>query len=421
MRPNHSKSGPIESGSRQSFSPSRDRRLNHHPVVDQPYATDFIMTQLPEIARSGVIGQLLKEPYRFDFFQAVRLLEMLDPDRAPVGHDALPEREVVRFGAHASLDFPASQIHDITTNPVESRPLYMSVAFFGLTGPLGALPRHYTEIVIERLREKDRTLLEFFDLFNHRLLSLFYRAWEKYQFWICSERAWIQERAIAQTGEEHLRSFVLQERRLLDPVGQILLDLAGLGTPATRYVLTQRDRLESRTGIHDQSWRFYAGLLSQRHRPAISLEGMLCDYFGFTVRVNSLCGRWLQLEDQDRTRLVRGWNTALGKETVAGRKVWEVQSKFRLRIGPVNYQQFCSLLPIGTAHHPLVQLTRFYAGEFLDFDLDAHLLSSEVPELRCGDRQGIGPRLGWNTWLKTRGFTTPTVSVVLPPCDDAGR
>lgn len=379
------------------------------------------MTQSQEPISSGVIGHLLSKPYQFDFFQAVRLLELMSPDREPVGHNTLPDREVVRFGAHASLEFPASQIHDITRPTVKAagklRPPFMCVAFFGMHGPLGALPQHYTEIVIERLAKKDRVLLEFFDLFNHRLLSLFYRAWEKYQFWISSERAMMREASATANGGEQLRSFVLKDRKSLDPVGQILLDLAGLGQTAARYHLSERDELKSRTGISDQTWRFYAGLLSQRHRPAASLEGMLCDYFGFTVRVKPLCGRWLQLEDQDRTRLTRGWNTALGKETVAGKKVWEVQSKFRLSIGPLNYEQFCSLLPIGTAHHSLLQMTRFYAGQFLDFDLEAHLLSSEVPELRCGDRKGIGPRLGWNTWLKTRGFPAPTVSVVFPTAD----
>ena len=44
--------------------------------------------------------ELFDEPYRFDFFQAVRLLERLGPDAAPVGRDGPPAREVVRFRAH---------------------------------------------------------------------------------------------------------------------------------------------------------------------------------------------------------------------------------------------------------------------------------------------------------------------------------
>jgi type VI secretion system protein ImpH len=368
-------------------------------------------------ARSGVIGELLTEGYRFEFFQAVRLLELWAPDRSPVGHDKAPQDESVRFGAHPSVEFPASQVYDVAAVPDSPKPPSMTVTFFGLMGPLGALPQHYTEAVIERLARKDRTLLEFFNLFNHRLLSLFYRAWEKYQFWVASERALIQERRVGHTGEEHHRAFVLNERPHLDPIGQILLDVCGLGTAATRYVVSQRDRLEPRTEIDDQTWRFYAGLLSQRHRSASSLEGMLADHFGLPVRVSPLCGRWLQLEREDRTRLARGGNTALGRETVAGRKVWEVQGKFRLQVGPLKYDPFCSLLPIGSAHRPMIQLTRFYAGQHLDFDIALHLLTKEIPELRCGVRDGIGPRLGWNTWLKSRDFVVETASVVLRSYD----
>ena len=226
------------------------------------------MTTPDPFPASSVIGQLLSEGYRFNFFQAVRLLELWEADRAPVGHDAAPQREAVRFGTHASVEFPASQIDDILPASDETHPARMTVNFFGLAGPMGALPLHYTEIVLERLARKDRVLLEFLDLFNHRLLSLFYRAWEKYQFWIVGERALYQDRRVAQAGPEALRAFVLDQRPHLDPIGQILLSLSGLGSPATRYVLPHRDKLEPRTEIADQTWRFYAGLLSHRHRPA---------------------------------------------------------------------------------------------------------------------------------------------------------
>lgn len=365
---------------------------------------------LPE---TGVIGQLLAEGYRFNFFQAVRLLTLCEPDRAPVGHDASPRQEVVRFGAHASMEFPASQIDDIIRHRDPDRPPHMAVNFFGLTTPISGLPQHYTEIVLERLARKDRALLEFLNLFNHRLLSLFYRAWEKYHFWIAAEHALLRERAALSIGGETLRDFVVNERPQLDPLGQVLLSLVGLGNPAARYVMSERDHLETRTGIADQTWRFYAGLLSQRHRSAIGLESLLSDHFGWPVRVQALVGRWLHLEAADRTRLKRGGNTRLGSETVAGQKVWEVQGKFRLRIGPLGYEQFCSLLPIGDAHEPLTQLTRFYAGQHLDFDLELQLHTAEIPPLRCGDRTGIGARLGWNTWLPAGRKSHQSASVML--------
>lgn len=376
------------------------------------------MTEPESTTDTGVLGLLLSEGYRFNFFQAVRLLEMRESASRPVGRDSVPQNEVARFGALPSVEFPASQIYDIVPRQDAAHPTRMTVTFFGLFGPLGALPLHYSEIVIERSSRKDRTLLEFLDLFNHRLISLFYRSWEKYQFWIASERTLRQELRALEQGAEYLRSFVLDRRPKLDPIGQILLDLVGQGNSATRYSFPERERLIPRSEISDQTWRFYAGLLSQRHRPASSLEAMLNDHFGWPVKVQPLRGRWLQLEQADQTRLVRGWNTRLGHETVAGHKVWEVQGKFCLQVGPLNYEQFCSLLPIGDAHRPFVDLTRFYVGQQFDFDFELQLRTSEIPVLQCGDKKGIGPRLGWNSWLKTRGFQTSVASVMLRSYDD---
>jgi len=360
---------------------------------------------------------LLREGYRFNFFQAVRLLESWRPKRSAVGRDASPRNEAVRFGALPSNTFPASQLYDVKVPDSPDSPPQMTVTFFGLTGPLGALPRHYTEMLIERIAKKDRALRDFLDLFNHRLISLFYRAWEKYQFWISSERTLRREREAAAAGPEHERSFVVDERAQLDPIGEILLSLNGLASPALRYVLPEPDRLEPRTAISDQTWRYYAGLFAQRRRPVVSLEALLADHFGWSVRVQSLCGRWLLLEASDRTRLAPGGNTRLGVDTVAGQKVWEVQGKFRIQLGPLKYAEFCSLLPIGDAHKPLVQMTRVYAGIQLDFDLQLKLRPEEVPSLRCGDRNGIGARLGWNTWLKSRSAPAKPAEVGLRPYD----
>ena len=131
---------------------------------------------------------LFEEAYRFDFFQAVRLLERLYPDREPVGREAHPSREVARFGARVTLEFPASQIQEIMPADDESGPSRMTVNFMGLTGPLGVLPHSYTQLLFQRLLQKDFTLRDFFDLFNHRAISLFFRAWEKYHFPIAYER-----------------------------------------------------------------------------------------------------------------------------------------------------------------------------------------------------------------------------------------
>src|SRR4051812_40371430 len=130
---------------------------------------------------------LFEEPYRFDFFQAIRLLERLRPELATVGREGPPVREIVRFLAHLSLKFPPSPIHQLERREQASVAPAMTVNFLGLTGPSGVLPHVYTELMMERVRHGDRSLVDFLDLFNHRLISLFYRAWEKHHFLVALE------------------------------------------------------------------------------------------------------------------------------------------------------------------------------------------------------------------------------------------
>jgi type VI secretion system protein ImpH len=253
----------------------------------------------------------------------------------------------------------------------------MTGAFMGLTGPLGALPRHYTELLLERGRRRDWTLRDFLDIFNHRMISLFYRAWAKYRLPIAyEEAAW--------------------RHRESDRFSQGLFDLIGLGTKGLR----------GRLGVADQGLLFYTGLLAQHPHSASALVGFLQDYFGVPVDVVQFIGQWLSLASESRSRLGPGEaQNALGVSAVAGARVWDQQAKFRLRLGPLTFAQFCHFLPTGSAFRQLVHLSRFFAGQEHDFDVQLLLQASDVPWCRLGRRGQGAVRLGWSTWLKTREFT----------------
>jgi type VI secretion system protein ImpH len=328
---------------------------------------------------------LFENGYRFDFFQAVRVLERLFPQRRAVGHDAKPAQEVARFRSYLTLAFPPSQIYEIARTAGEGGPAEMTVAFMGLTGPLGVLPWHYTELLIERVRQRDPTLVEFFDLFNHRMISLFYRAWEKYRFPIGYERA-------------------VARREGTDPFSLGLFDLMGMGTKGLR----------GRLQVEDETFLFYAGLVAQHPRSASALEGLLTDYFAAPVQTVQFAGQWLPLGEEDRSRIGPGeTNNAIGVNAVLGSRVWDQQAKFVLRVGPLAYPEFCGFLPSGTAFRPLVKLTRFFAGQEFDFDVRLVLMAAEVPWCRLGETGDRAPRLGWSTWLKTRDFSQDADGTVL--------
>jgi len=121
--------------------------------------------------------ELLEEPYRFDFFQAVRLLERIHPDKKAVGRDAMPHEEVVRFRSRIALDFPASQIHEFQTSfdeHTEEERLDMLINFMGMVGMNGVLPIHYTETILDRIRRRDTSMWAFMDIFTHRAVSMFF-------------------------------------------------------------------------------------------------------------------------------------------------------------------------------------------------------------------------------------------------------
>jgi type VI secretion system protein ImpH len=312
---------------------------------------------------------LEKEPFRFRFFQAVRLLQRLSPLGATVGTFVHPAREVVRFSAHQSLTFPPSELHSIDLR--QNEPAQLSVNFMGLTGPQGMLPLCYTEFVMQRQQKRDAALSDFLDIFNHRIISLFYQAWEKYHFAVRYER-----------GEK-------------DQLYRHLLDLIGLGTTGLEK------RMEPE--VVDESLLYYTGLLAQRPHSAIALEQVLNDYFEVPVAIDQFSGTWYRLEKRDQTCLQegRGIHESLGFGAVVGDEVWDQQSLVRIRLGPLSLEHYRDFLPNGTAHAPLRELVRYYSGDEVDFELQLVLKRDDTPRSELGVLGETGPQLGWITWMKS--------------------
>lgn len=349
----------------------------------------------PESGRTGIDldQQLLREPYRFDFFQAVRLLKWVCWEKNgaeagglqhALGGDQDPAREVVRFRAVQSQSFPASSVSAIRwpsqdEGGLTPSPIEMVVSFMGLTGPSGVLPHHYSRLMIERIRDKDYSLQDFMDLFNHRVISLFYRAWEKYRLPIAYEHS-----QLSSAGE--------------DPLTRSLFSVLGYGTPGLR----------DRTLVDDEVLLHYGGLFADHHRCVVSLEAMLSDYFhDVNVEVRQFQGQWFYISREDRSMLPsrtnpEGLNCELGETAILGERLWDVQSKFRIRLGPLDHSEFVRFIPMSDGLRPLCQLTRAYAGVELDFDVELVLKSGEVPFCRLGSQAADKPYLGYTTWLLSK-------------------
>ena len=389
------------------------------PVEPAPMNPEPIPTApkdlLRPLHRNSIAYRLYEESYAFDFFQAVRLLQRMEPGRVRVGRAGPPSAEAVRFRARISLSFPPSSIYDLK-QPTSSLPVPVLVqAFMGLTGPNGVLPRHYTELLYRIEREvrtpEKHALRDWFDLFNHRLVSLFYRAWEKYRFYVPFERG-------EYDGPEP------------DPFTNALFCLIGLGARPLRRRLevVARDSVDEYgetqkrvlARIEDLALLHFSGALAHRPRCAVALEAIIQDYFQIKSRIDQFQGQWLPLEPSNRTRFEGELgNNQLGVTTVAGDRVWDRQSKFRVRLGPLTYEQFTEFLPdrepvaARKTFLLLVHLVRLYAEPTLDFDVQLILKAEEVPKCRLTGDGTFGARLGWNTWLLTQNAMIDAEDVVL--------
>ena len=318
----------------------------------------------------GSVADLLKsEPYRFEFFQAVRLLQRLGMGASAVGSYGGAATEPVRFSAHASTSFPASEIQSLEFR--EGQPPLMTVNFMGLTGPTGVLPLQYTEFLKERLRARDNTLRDFLDIFHHRLISLFYLAWEKY------------------------RSPVTVERGAADPFRTRLLSLLGVGTPG----------LLGRQDVPDASLLFDGGLLLMHTRPAVALEGVLRDYFGVPAEIEQFVGGWYPVEGEAQCQLGDDNDSAcLGRGVVVGDEIWDGQSRVRIKLGPLTLSQYEQFMPGGEAYSELRTWARFFIGLECDVEVRLILRREDVPACELTAAEAQGPRLGWTTWMKSAPF-----------------
>ena len=311
------------------------------------------------------LERLTAAPHAFGFYAAMRLLEAIFRDRPRFGQGARPALDAVRFTQEPSVEFAPATLADFVPADADA-PARLAVHFLGLFGPDGPLPLHLTEYARNRRRNHhDPTFQRFADIFHHRALSLFYRAWA------------------------NARPTVSFDRPEQDRFALYVGALIGIGMDSLR----DRDAMPDLTKLH------FAGHLANQTRHAEGLASILSAFFAMPVRIECFVGAWLSLAPGDRTRLGSpAANGALGRSTLVGGRVWTRQHKFRVVFGPLSLTEYERLLPGGESLHRLIPIVRNYAGDTLIWDVNLILRSEEVPPTRLG-RAG---RLGWTSWLMPR-------------------
>lgn len=307
----------------------------------------------------ALLERLFREGYAYDFFQATWLLEQTLEDTTPPGESIDLAQERIRFRPHTSTAFPGADIREVEWLEEEER-ARITVTFMGLYGVSAALPVYfYNDIATEAA--ETYPLRDFLDIFNHRIYAFFYRAWKKYR------------PALFRHGDKANR-----HQRIFESV-------AGLGTPdVVRPEAVPAPRLAA-----------FAGFLAHAVRSAQGLTRLASDLLDLPVNIIENIERWVPIRDRPRMGGIGSQAAQLGVNTVVGQRVRDVSGKFRLVVGPLNLAQYVSLLPDGEQAVVLDYAARLYATDYLDYDVELQLKTSEVPPAKLGG----GQRMGMDMWL----------------------
>jgi type VI secretion system protein ImpH len=333
----------------------------------------------------GVIERLFAEPQRFEYFQAVRMLELW------LKRNGVPQEGAVanflRFQNSVSLGFPPSQIEALQLDPpelardagaikaalarAELKYIRITPAFMGMLGMAGSLPAHYTErIAAHQLVAKDEGPRAFLDTFSNRALALFYEAWRKY------------------------RLELKYQIKGKDGFLPLLLSLAGLGHDSLQR---RHARDGDGDGLLDDSLGYFCGALLHRTTSAGSIARVLSEYFGQPVSMEQFVGGWYGLPVTQQSTL-GGANAVLGASAVVGERAWQRDLRLRLTVGPLDRTSFESFLPGGKAARVLAKLLTMFTGVTLEYEIELVLVAADVEPISL-DSARSGGHLGWDSFL----------------------
>lgn len=335
----------------------------------------------------SVIERLFAAPHRFQFFQAVRMIELWFK-RNGVPHERAVS-DFLRFANRTLLGFPASEIEGIDTYPPrdeetnsiaqmeqalrsgQMKYVRLTPTFMGFLGGSGSLPAHYTErIARHQIEQRDEGPRAFLDVFSTRSLALFYQAWSKYRL-----------------------AFQYEAGRR-DTFLPLLLSLSGLGFRSLRERLQD---LEG-NGVRDESLAHFSGAFRHRSASAPYMQKVLGEYFSVPLEIEQFVGYWYKVPREHQTML-GSTNSALGT-AMAGERVWQRDLRMRLRIGPLAMKDFEQFLPGKRASLALARMLGMFTGSTLEYEVQLVLRAQDVRGTALtGTREG--GRLGWDTFIAT--------------------
>lgn len=308
-------------------------------------------------------NQLASYTREFDFNQAVKILEALRPGCNPFATGDDPTREALSIKSTISLTTPTSDIESLQFQYDDRRPPFLTVNFIGIAGVQGPLPVCYTEIALDRIRNKDYAMRDFLDIFNHRLAGL----WHRMRIKVVVGLAQLPPKETA--------------------AGKIFMDLTGL---ESKY-------LQDKIAIPDRRLFHFAPLIWHRPRTLCILQQIVNRYFNVTTVAKPLEGAWQTVDETECTQIgsMIGQYNRLGGDVVLGRKMWNQTHGVRLHLTNLDWNTYFNFLPNQSRHAELVDLIHFYVGYEVKVDLVFTVLRKYIPPTLLGKNTF----LGFTTWI----------------------
>ncbi|QBF33988.1 type VI secretion system baseplate subunit TssG [Thalassococcus sp. S3] len=312
-----------------------------------------------------MIAKASARPEAFDLFQMLRKIDALRPDLPRLGEGTRPAQDCVRLGQEPSLAFAPRPIADVAQTDPDA-PARIQAFGFGLFGPNGPLPQHLSEYAFGRLHNaRDSSFVAFADMFHHRLMTFFFRAWAEAE------------------------PVVSHDRPDEDRFGRQAASLAGYGMES----LERRDEMPDLLKWH------FIGRLSDQSRNPEGLAAIIGTFFTAPVRIVEFVPSWVDLPRSSRCRLgsvpPRG---DAAPPMMLGQRVRTYHHRFEMVIGPLSLANYERFLPSGPSMPALSAIVSNYVGEALDWVLTLVLHRDQVPAVHLGK----AGRLGWTGWLGQR-------------------
>lgn len=303
------------------------------------------MEQQQEIQTSALMQQVESLLPKMNFYRFCQLLEQITSNKHTIGITDSPVSDPIRFAPTVERSFPAGELKCIERSDYSERPATVRTRFLGLYGVDSNLPSILSDDISMQM-DGYEGITDFLDIFNHRILTQFYRIWLKYHY----------PASFLYGGE--------------DPVSKCLIGLTGLGIKGTEV------QIESPTS------RFLAllGLITQRTRPAEGIEGMIRIVVpNCQVSVQEFYPIWVSVTE--RSRLLER-QTQLDGSSILGRHFRDSTQTVRIRITPNSHDDIISFLPDGQFYQDIMALLRFYLGYRVDAQLELKIERNNMPITR---------------------------------------